>query len=123
MNIVNQTRKENTLFMQSHVPQIQGQWQKREAFLDTGVEPETIRLGWLAGLGCNLGQPEFRLEVDGVGALTFRSVADSTWRATGEGGLVVSNDDALARRMYLYINKAWGYGDPKPDRRMERSTA
>jgi dTDP-4-amino-4,6-dideoxygalactose transaminase len=34
---------------------------------------------------------------------------------TGEGGLVISNDPALARRMYLYINKAWGYGDPQPD--------
>ena len=26
-----------------------------------------------------------------------------------------TNDDALARRMFLFINKAWGYGDPKPD--------
>lgn len=34
---------------------------------------------------------------------------------TGEGGLVVSNSHDLARRMYLLINKAWGYGDPKPD--------
>ena len=34
---------------------------------------------------------------------------------TGEGGLVVTDDDALARRMYLFINKAWGYGDPDPD--------
>ncbi len=34
---------------------------------------------------------------------------------TGEGGLVVTNDDALARRVYLFINKAWGYGDPNPD--------
>ncbi|HET6895108.1 MAG TPA: DegT/DnrJ/EryC1/StrS family aminotransferase [Candidatus Baltobacteraceae bacterium] len=34
---------------------------------------------------------------------------------TGEGGLVVTNDDALARRIYLFINKAWGYGDPNPD--------
>lgn len=34
---------------------------------------------------------------------------------TGEGGLVVTNDDALARRIYLFINKAWGYGDPHPD--------
>ena len=34
---------------------------------------------------------------------------------TGEGGLVVTDDAALARRMYLFINKAWGYGDPKPD--------
>ncbi|HBE30225.1 MAG TPA: DegT/DnrJ/EryC1/StrS family aminotransferase, partial [Cyanobacteria bacterium UBA11368] len=34
---------------------------------------------------------------------------------TGEGGLVTTNNDALARRMYLFINKAWGYGDPNPD--------
>lgn len=34
---------------------------------------------------------------------------------TGEGGIVVTNDDALARRIYLFINKAWGYGDPNPD--------
>jgi dTDP-4-amino-4,6-dideoxygalactose transaminase len=34
---------------------------------------------------------------------------------TGEGGLVVTNDHALARRMFLFINKAWGYGDSEPD--------
>jgi perosamine synthetase len=34
---------------------------------------------------------------------------------TGEGGLVVTNDPVLARRIYLFINKAWGYGDPQPD--------
>jgi dTDP-4-amino-4,6-dideoxygalactose transaminase len=34
---------------------------------------------------------------------------------TGEGGLVVTEDEALARRMFLFINKAWGYGDPHPD--------
>lgn len=34
---------------------------------------------------------------------------------TGEGGLVVTGDDALARRIYLFINKAWGYGDEHPD--------
>src|SRR5262249_47361873 len=33
----------------------------------------------------------------------------------GEGGFVTTNDDSLARRMFLYINKAWGYGDPNPD--------
>ncbi len=33
----------------------------------------------------------------------------------GEGGIVVTDDDAVARRMYLFINKAWGYGDPNPD--------
>lgn len=34
---------------------------------------------------------------------------------TGEGGLVASNNPDLARRMYLFINKAWGYGDKNPD--------
>ncbi|MCA9264053.1 MAG: DegT/DnrJ/EryC1/StrS family aminotransferase [Planctomycetales bacterium] len=34
---------------------------------------------------------------------------------TGEGGLVTTNDPDYARRMYLFINKAWGYGDEKPD--------
>jgi perosamine synthetase len=33
----------------------------------------------------------------------------------GEGGLVITDDEALARRMYLFINKAWGYGDANPD--------
>ena len=34
---------------------------------------------------------------------------------TGEGGLVVTDDAALARRMRLFVNKAWGYGEPNPD--------
>jgi dTDP-4-amino-4,6-dideoxygalactose transaminase len=29
--------------------------------------------------------------------------------------MVVSNDAALSRRARLFIDKAWGYGDPKPD--------
>lgn len=34
---------------------------------------------------------------------------------TGEGGIVITSDAGLARRMNLFINKAWGYGDPNPD--------
>jgi dTDP-4-amino-4,6-dideoxygalactose transaminase len=34
---------------------------------------------------------------------------------TGEGGICVTDDPILARRIYLLINKAWGYGDPNPD--------
>jgi perosamine synthetase len=34
---------------------------------------------------------------------------------TGEGGLIVTDNDDHARRMFLFINKAWGYGDPEPD--------
>ena len=47
-----------------------------------------------------------------IGAFSFQQGKHMT---TGEGGIVVTNDDEIARRMYLFINKAWGYGDPNPD--------
>ena len=47
-----------------------------------------------------------------IGAFSFQQGKQMT---TGEGGIVVTNDDYLARRMYLFINKAWGYGDANPD--------
>lgn len=34
---------------------------------------------------------------------------------SGEGGFVLTDDDALARRMRLFSDKAWGYGDAQPD--------
>lgn len=49
------------------------------------------------------------------GAIGCFSLQQGKHVTTGEGGLVVTNDDALARRIYLFINKAWGYGDPRPD--------
>lgn len=49
------------------------------------------------------------------GAIGCFSLQQGKHITTGEGGLVVANDAALARRMYLFINKAWGYGDAKPD--------
>jgi dTDP-4-amino-4,6-dideoxygalactose transaminase len=49
------------------------------------------------------------------GAIGCFSLQQGKHITTGEGGFVVTDDDALARRMYLVINKAWGYGDPKPD--------
>jgi dTDP-4-amino-4,6-dideoxygalactose transaminase len=33
----------------------------------------------------------------------------------GEGGLVVTSSEEFARRVFLFINKAWGYGDASPD--------
>lgn len=56
------------------------------------------------------GQP-----VGTFGALGCFSLQQGKHITTGEGGLVVSNDSALARRAYLFVNKAWGYGDPQPD--------
>lgn len=49
------------------------------------------------------------------GALGCFSLQQGKHITTGEGGITVSNDAALARRVFLFVNKAWGYGDPKPD--------
>jgi dTDP-4-amino-4,6-dideoxygalactose transaminase len=50
-----------------------------------------------------------------LGALAAFSLQQGKHITTGEGGLVATDDDALARRLFLFINKAWGYGDPQPD--------
>jgi dTDP-4-amino-4,6-dideoxygalactose transaminase len=53
--------------------------------------------------------------VGAIGDIGCFSLQQGKHITTGEGGLVTSNDAALARRMFLFINKAWGYGDPQPD--------
>ncbi len=50
-----------------------------------------------------------------MGAIGCFSLQQGKHITTGEGGLVVSDDEALARRIFLFINKAWGYGDEAPD--------
>lgn len=50
-----------------------------------------------------------------IGDIGCFSLQQGKHITTGEGGLVVSNNDDLARRSFLYINKAWGYGDTNPD--------
>jgi perosamine synthetase len=50
-----------------------------------------------------------------IGRIGAFSLQQGKHVTTGEGGLVVTNDDALARRIFLFINKAWGYGDAAPD--------
>jgi perosamine synthetase len=49
------------------------------------------------------------------GALGAFSLQQGKHITTGEGGLVTTDDPALARRVFLFVNKAWGYGDPNPD--------
>jgi dTDP-4-amino-4,6-dideoxygalactose transaminase len=49
------------------------------------------------------------------GAIGCFSLQQGKHITTGEGGLVVTDDETLARRIFLHINKAWGYGDPQPD--------
>jgi dTDP-4-amino-4,6-dideoxygalactose transaminase len=49
------------------------------------------------------------------GAIGCFSLQQGKHMTSGEGGMVVSFDPDLSRRMQLFIDKAWGYGDPKPD--------
>ncbi|HTX02381.1 MAG TPA: DegT/DnrJ/EryC1/StrS family aminotransferase [Candidatus Acidoferrales bacterium] len=53
--------------------------------------------------------------VGGIGRIGAFSLQQGKHITTGEGGLVTTNDDELARRVFLFINKAWGYGDASPD--------
>jgi dTDP-4-amino-4,6-dideoxygalactose transaminase len=53
--------------------------------------------------------------VGSIGAIGCFSLQQGKHITTGEGGMVTTNDPALARRMFLFINKAWGYGDAQPD--------
>lgn len=53
--------------------------------------------------------------VGAMGAIGCFSLQQGKHITSGEGGIVVTNDENFARRMYLFINKAWGYGDSNPD--------
>lgn len=50
-----------------------------------------------------------------MGTIGCFSLQQGKHITTGEGGLVVTDDPHLARRMTLFVNKAWGYGDAHPD--------
>jgi perosamine synthetase len=50
-----------------------------------------------------------------IGALGAFSLQQGKHMTTGEGGIVITNDEALARTVRLFSDKAWGYGDPNPD--------
>jgi perosamine synthetase len=53
--------------------------------------------------------------VGSIGTIGCFSLQQGKHITTGEGGLVVTHDEALARRIFLFINKGWGYGDVAPD--------
>ena len=50
-----------------------------------------------------------------LGTIGCFSLQQGKHITTGEGGVVVTDDEHLARRMFLFINKAWGYGDANAD--------
>jgi len=68
---------------------------------------EDAAQAFLASVDC-----DFVGSIGDIGCFSFQQGKHMT---TGEGGIVTSNDDDLARRMFLHINKAWGYGDQNAD--------
>src|SRR5262249_48310442 len=50
-----------------------------------------------------------------LGDIGCFSLQQGKHMSTGEGGMGVTSNPALARRMKLFIDKAGGYGGPKPD--------
>ena len=50
-----------------------------------------------------------------LGEIGCFSLQQGKHMTTGEGGLVVTDDPQLARRVRLFINKAWDYEGPNPD--------
>lgn len=62
-------------------------------------------------LGCTYkGRP-----AGSLGDIGCFSLQQGKHITTGEGGLVVTRESRYERRMRLFIDKAWGYGDPRPD--------
>jgi dTDP-4-amino-4,6-dideoxygalactose transaminase len=62
----------------------------------------------------------FGAECDGravgtIGDIGCFSLQQGKHMTTGEGGIVVARNERFARRMWLFVDKAWGYGDPQPD--------
>jgi len=53
--------------------------------------------------------------VGSLGAIGCFSLQQGKHITAGEGGVVVTSIAELSRRCFLFINKAWGYGDPQPD--------
>jgi dTDP-4-amino-4,6-dideoxygalactose transaminase len=50
-----------------------------------------------------------------IGDIGCFSLQQGKHMATGEGGIVIGKNGNYTRRMWLFVDKAWGYGDPKPD--------
>jgi dTDP-4-amino-4,6-dideoxygalactose transaminase len=50
-----------------------------------------------------------------IGSVSCFSLQQGKQMTAGEGGITATDDPALARRVRLFVNKAWPYGEPEPD--------
>lgn len=53
--------------------------------------------------------------VGAIGKIGCFSLQQGKHITSGEGGLITTNDERLAHRIHLFINKGWGYDDANPD--------
>jgi dTDP-4-amino-4,6-dideoxygalactose transaminase len=61
-------------------------------------------------------QAEWQGRLSGtMGTIGCFSLQQGKHMTCGEGGIVTTQDEKLARRMFLFVNKCWGYGDASPD--------
>ncbi|MBI2095514.1 MAG: DegT/DnrJ/EryC1/StrS family aminotransferase [Candidatus Omnitrophica bacterium] len=100
---------------------------KTRAILVTHLFGNPCEMGPIMKLAKDKGIPviedcaqAFLAEVQGqkvgtIGDIGAFSMQQGKHITTGEGGIVITENDGYARRMRLFVNKAWGYGDPQPD--------
>lgn len=50
-----------------------------------------------------------------IGDIGCFSLQQGKHMTTGEGGIIISKNGKYSRRMKLFVDKAWGYGDAHPD--------
>jgi dTDP-4-amino-4,6-dideoxygalactose transaminase len=50
-----------------------------------------------------------------IGDIGAFSLQQGKHMTSGEGGLVLARNAEYRRRIWLFVDKAWGYGDPEPD--------
>jgi perosamine synthetase len=100
---------------------------RTRALVVTHLFGHPCEMGAIADLAARHGLPliedcaqAYGTRWQGRRAGTFGSIACFSLQqgkhvTTGEGGLVATSDAALARRMRVFVNKAWPYGEPNPD--------
>jgi len=65
---------------------------------------------------CQAYLAEYRGKLVGtMGDIGCFSLQQGKHITTGEGGIIISKNENYSKRMKLFIDKAWGYGDIKPD--------
>ena len=100
---------------------------RTRAIIVTHLFGNPCRMGPILELARSRGLPviedaaqAYLAECDGrlagtIGDIGCFSLQQGKHMTTGEGGMVIARNETYTRRMWLFVDKAWGYGDPQPD--------